>query len=166
MDRLAELIQHWEHTRQYTERVLSHTDQTRWFEMPGGAGTHIAWQVGHLAFAEGTLLWVRLLGRERGESEALPAEFDTLFGKGSEPTADAARYPSAQAIAEVFEQTHLGIAALLPDIDPALLDAPPAQPHWAMQTRADALWWAIRHESLHTGQIGLCRRLLGDAPYR
>jgi len=166
MDRLAKLIDQFEQSRGYTRQVLSHTDRGRWFEMPAGVGTHIAWQVGHLAFAEVTLLWVRLLGRARTACDALPAEFDTLFGKGSAPAADAGLYPSAETIAATLDRIHTQIAPLLVDLDPALLDEPPAQPHWAMRTREDALWWAIRHESLHAGQIGLCRRLLGDGPYR
>ena len=34
--------------RWFTAELLSDVPQERWFEMPAGNATHIAWQVGHL----------------------------------------------------------------------------------------------------------------------
>ncbi len=165
MERLATLVDHINRTRTYTHRVLEQTDRGRWFEMPGG-GTHIAWQVGHLAVSEGSLLWERLLGRELPALPGLTAGFGKLFGKGSMPLADATLYPSADAIVAALDAVHVAVMAEVAGLRPATLDDPPGQPHWAMTNREDAIWWFIRHESLHTGQIGLCRRLMGAPPWR
>ncbi len=171
MNRLEVLCEHWGRTREYTCRVLEQTDRARWFELVGRTSehdgvTHIAWQVGHLAVAETALLWGRLLERDVASLDALPACFRHAFGGGSTPVADTSSYPSAEEILAVFDRVHQTITSELAGLDIAVLSEPPAEPHWAMQTREDALWWAIRHESLHVGQIGLCRRLLGQAPWR
>ena len=41
---------------------------------------------------------------------------------------------------------------------------PPLKPHGLFNRKIDGLYWCVRHEMVHAGQIGLLRRLLGHAP--
>jgi len=43
-------------------------------------------------------------------------------------------------------------------------DAPAVKPHPLFKTKLESLFWCAHHEMLHAGQIGLVRRLLGEAP--
>lgn len=171
MNRLEKLIHQFEHTRTYTQRVLEQTDRGRWTELvslDGVNGTHIAWQVGHLAVCEAYLLWGILLGRDETQLNALPAEYGPLFNKGVQPANPSEQwiYPDPEALLAVMDAVHAEVMPHVSAVDDGMLDEPPHRKHWAMTTREDALWWAIRHESLHTGHIGLCRRMLGQSPWR
>ena len=53
-------IDQLEHVRPYTLRLLDSVNESEWFRMPPGGVTHIAWQAGHLAFAEYRLALERI----------------------------------------------------------------------------------------------------------
>ena len=164
MARLDLLLDQIRAARRYTEGLLGTIDPGDWFRMPDPGVTHVAWQVGHLAFAEYRLALERIRGRRPDDVELVPDEFLAKFGYGSVPVAEAAAYPEPAAIRAVFDRVHrrvLAEAATLPD---ARLDEPPVIPHPLCATKGEALAWCARHEMLHAGQIGLLRRLFGQAP--
>src|SRR5262249_10970207 len=148
----------------YTLRFVDKTPYEEWFRQPPAGVTHIAWQVGHIAMGEYRLLLERMRGRQPDDLELISDEFLQLFGKGSEPAAVQARYPSPEVIRAVFDHVHQkaieGIAAL----NDADLDAPLHKPHSLIQTKAQALWYCPMHEMIHAGQIALVRRFLGHPP--
>jgi hypothetical protein len=150
--------------RDYTLRILEKTPADDWFRQPPGGVTHIAWQVGHLAFAEYRLVIERIRGMREEDERILPNEFLQLFGKGSVPDADASKYPSADAIRHVFDRVHesaLKEIEYLPDED---LDNPILKEHALVKSKLQVLWYCAHHEMLHAGQIALTRRLLGMEP--
>lgn len=55
MARAPSLLESIGRAREYTNYLLSGTDPDDWFRMPHEGVSHIAWQVGHLAFAEYSL---------------------------------------------------------------------------------------------------------------
>src|SRR5947208_38609 len=67
--------------------VDSMKDRPLTFPTPKG-GNHPLWVIGHLAWTEGELQQVML-----GRANPL-AHWKEIFGAGSEPSADARRYPS------------------------------------------------------------------------
>ncbi len=75
------------------------------FPTPNG-GCHPLWIVGHLAYSEGQL--VR----------------DWMLGIGTEPTADAANYPSFAELTAKFQQAHEETLALLDSMSEEDLDTP------------------------------------------
>ena len=62
----------------------------------------------------------------------------------------------------VSSNTHVARASLL-TADAGVRTAQQALANMA-QTKLDSLFWCAHHEMLHAGQIGLVRRLLGQAP--
>ena len=84
--------------RRYTENLLNHIDTADWFRQPHEGVTHVAWQVGHLAVAEYGLGLLRVRGERPDDITIVTREFRDTFGKGSQPTPNAADYPSATAI--------------------------------------------------------------------
>src|SRR4051812_30241042 len=79
--------------RRYTLGLLQDLDAADWFRMPAGV-THVAWQVGHLAFAQYRLALERVRGPRPDDAELLPPAFLTAFGRDSVPDADPGKYPS------------------------------------------------------------------------
>ncbi len=161
---LAGAIDQIRFARWYTTELLSDIPLEHWFEMPSGAATHVAWQVGHLAGAHFFLGLARIRGPQPTDEELISTAFRLPFGRGSIPSPDPAAYPSAAEIRATFDRVHEQLLAELPAVDPARLDEPCERPHRFANTRLRSLWWCSQHELVHAGQIGLLRRLLGKSP--
>lgn len=164
MSRLAIAIEQLDATRRYTRMVLSHTPHERWFEMPAGCPSHVAWQVGHLGLAMAQHAWRTVCGRELGE--VLPAEHAAWFGKGSAAVPDAAMYPTPGELTERMELIYDESVAALGELDESVMTEPATHATGLIRTKFDLVMYNARHEMLHVGQIGLIRRLLGLPPYR
>jgi hypothetical protein len=160
LERAAERISF---ARGYTLRLVDDIDPADWFRMPAGV-THVAWQVGHLAFAQYRLTLLRLRGKAAGDSELLPDEFLRQFGANSTPDPDASRQLPPGEIRAVLDRVHARVLLEVSRFDPARLNEPIDPPHSIAKTKIDALYWCSAHELVHAGQIGLLRRELGHKP--
>ena len=164
MNRLQLAIEQIAFARDYTLRLLDHTDVADWFRRPPGGVTHVAWQAGHLAGAEYFLALVRIRG-ERPEDESLiPKAFRQPFQRQSVPGFDRANYPGAAEIRAVLDRVHEQTLRELRELDDCELDQPVPKPHPIAKTKLWSLLWCSHHEMIHNGQIGLLRRQLGHPP--
>jgi hypothetical protein len=152
--------------RNYTIGLLDETPAAEWFRQPPGGVSHIAWQVGHLAFAEYRLALWRIRGARPQDSELIPEAHPGLFGYDSVPDGDPGKYPGQAEIRAVFDRVHEQVLGELRGMDEGELDQPVVHPHPFAKTKLPALLWCAHHEMLHGGQIGLLRRQLGYPPLR
>jgi hypothetical protein len=150
--------------RNYTIGLLDQTPSTEWFRQPAGGVSHVAWQVGHLTFAQYRLALWRIRGPQPQDAELISEEFVRLFGPKSVPDADPAKYPTAAEIRARFDKVHEWVLRELPSLQEADLDQPVPHPHPFAKTKLLALLWCAHHEMMHAGQIGLLRRQLGYPP--
>jgi hypothetical protein len=150
--------------RNYTLWLLSQTPPADWFRQPPGGVTHVAWQVGHLAFAQYRLALERIRGPQPQDANLISEEFLRLFGRDSAPDPDPAKYPTPAEIRAVFDRVHEQVLGELRDLDESELDQPVQKPHRLVKTKLGSLLWCAQHEAVHAGQIGLLRRQLGHAP--
>jgi len=165
MNRKELLADRLDVARRWTQDLLDHTERTHWFRMPGDQIGHIAWQMGHLAVSQVALIHVRCFGLE--EAEHITPEQKKLFGRGSTPVADMGAYPSLDEITALFDRIQTESLGLIRGMDEATLDEPTGDPpHPLFATRAGAIGTAAMHESFHTGQIAIIRRLAGLKPLR
>jgi hypothetical protein len=147
--------------RRYTLGLLDGLDPAEWFRMPAEGVTHIAWQVGDLAFAQYRLALERVRGPRPDDGELLPQPFFRLFSRESVPNPDPAKHPAPAETRAVFDRVHervLGDLAGHPEAD---LDSPLEPPHRLAKSKREVLFRCGQHELIHTGQIALLRRLLG-----
>jgi uncharacterized damage-inducible protein DinB len=151
-------------TRRYTEGLLETIDAAAWFWMPPGGATHVAWQVGHLAYAEYRLTLERIRGEAQGDAELIPEAFRQRFQRESVPDPDPAHAPTPAELRDVFDRVHRQALTELARLADADLDVLLPSPHPLARNRREILLWCGQHEMLHAGQIGLLRRLLGQAP--
>lgn len=162
MTRIQAAIDQICRARKYTEELLNHTDAGVWFRQPQEGVTHIAWQVGHLAVGQYNLALRRVRGEEPGDALFMLPHYVQLFGKGSQPLADAAAYPAAGEIRGFFERVHARVVEELNGLPERVADQPSYPPeHLMFKTKLGALEFCVCHEFLHAGQIALLRRLLG-----
>ena len=157
-------IERIEFSRGYTLRLLERIDDADWFRMPTPAVTHIAWQVGHLAMAQYRLTLDRIRGERPEDASLISADFLKTFGKESIPHPDPARYPTPVEIRAVLDRVHRQALDELRQWPESDWFALPVKPHSLFTRKIDSLFWCAHHEMLHAGQIGLLRRLFGNAP--
>lgn len=152
--------------RQYTRSLLDATPQDRWFEIPSGLPSNLAWQVGHLCVAQYGLLLFRLRGRAEEDLELVPSRFRKAYGKGSTPGEDPAKQPDPETLLARFDRIlELGLetAGGLPSNE--LLD-PMDLPYAGYPNKLGTILFCPLHEHIHAGQIGTIRRALGLDPVR
>jgi uncharacterized damage-inducible protein DinB len=164
--RLEIATRHIESARRYTLTLLDDLSDDEWFWTPDPAITNIAWQVGHLAFAQYGLVMFRQRGRLSGDSELMSGGFRKTFGKGSTPSRQRDDYPTLPEIRMTFDRIYeQALGELGATLDEGL-DDPLDPPHAAFATKYGALLFAADHEMLHAGQIGLLRRFMNKPPLR
>ena len=150
--------------RSYTTELLSDIPEERWFEMPVGAATHVAWQVGHLASAQYFLSLSRIRGTQPGDEALISTAHRQAFGRGSVAgSVDPTAFPAAE-IRATLDRIHQRLLAEAETFDPIRLDEVCERPHRIANTKLRSLVWCSEHELIHAGQIGLLRRLLGLPP--
>jgi hypothetical protein len=124
-------------------------------------GNHPLWVMGHLAFAES-----RLLSYIEGGPPAL-AHWQDLFAPGTEPSSDAARYPSMDEVISTFKSVRERTLKLLDTLTDADLDreshAPPERREFA-GTIGKCLMLICSHPLTHIGQLADARRTAGRPP--
>ncbi len=166
MSRLDFIIEQLGIARLHTESLLDSITSEDWFRQPSEGVTHVAWQVGHLAYAEHLLLMERRRGQRPEDEKLIPARFRTLFQRSSSPDPDSWKYPSPEAIRHVFDEVHRHAIEELRGLPDEHLDEPTEPAHPRFKTKFGAIQFCPLHEMLHAGQIGLLRRLLGMKPIR
>ncbi len=166
-EKLAIAIRHIEFARNYSRSLLDGLEDDDWFWSPDQFTTHIAWQVGHLAMSEYGLTLFRQRGRDLSvDQQLMSSKFRKLFMRGTRPTADRSAYPEPCEILAVLDRVHEQMRIEIVGYDGPQLDEPLDPPHAAYATRYGALLFAGDHEMIHSGQIGMLRRLMGKDPIR
>lgn len=166
-ERLSTAIRHIEFARNYSQSLLEGLSDDDWFWTPDTFTTHIAWQVGHLAMSEYGLTLFQQRGRDLAvDKDLMSSKFRKLFMRGTTPVADREAYPAPSEILATLDRVHEQMRTEIVTFDGAQLDEPLGPPHAAYATRYGALLFAGDHEMIHSGQIGILRRLMGNPPLR
>ncbi len=123
-------------------------------------GNHPTWIAGHLAYSEANLIYHILLGNPN----PLP-EWKSLFSIGSEPTDDAASYPSLGDLLAKWDEVRVHTLDTLDSLNDDDLDKPSANPPEGREqyfdTYAKVLSLVAQHPLMHRGQVADARRAVG-----
>lgn len=163
---LAAAIGQIHFARRYTLELLDATPSDRWFEMPAGLPTNIAWQVGHLTVSQYGLLLFRIRGRAPEDLELIPGKFRKSYGRSSVPSADAAAQSSPAELLDRMARVHAIADELLAEIDGQSLLDPVDMPYAVYPNKLGGILFCPLHEQIHSGHIGVIRRALGLEPVR
>lgn len=155
-----------EFARQTTLDLLAATPRDRWFEIPPGMPTNIAWQVGHLTVSQYGLLLFRIRGRSPADLELIPGKFRKRYGRGSTPSADTGSQPTADELYARLGQVDALARQAIAAVEPQVLLEPIDPPYAVYPVKLGGILFCPLHEQLHAGQIGLLRRALGCEPLR
>lgn len=152
--------------RQYSLQLIESVPEQRWYEVPAGMSTHLAWQVGHLAVSQYGLMLFRQRGRAEGDVELMPGWLRKSFGRGSQPTLQDSSTPTVAELLDKLSQIHQKSIVEVNQLSVETLREPCDMPFCVYPTKLGALLFAPIHEGIHAGQIGLIRRGLGLSPIR
>jgi hypothetical protein len=151
--------------RQWTNSLLADIAESEWFTPPRAGLGHAAWQVGHLAVSQVALVHGRCFGKAM--SDHLPESYKALFGRGSTPVAEQAKYPPIAEIRSAFDRVQAESLQLVGRMSEADLSAATiGDPHPLFSTKGGAAAMAAMHETFHAGQIAMIRRFAGKSPLR
>src|SRR4051794_16876382 len=106
MSRLQLAIEQIVFARNYTVGLLDQTPPSDWHRLTPGGVSHVAWQVGHIAFAEYRLALWRVRGERPEDAAIFAPEFRRLFGANSTPDADTEKHFTAAEIRAVLDRVH------------------------------------------------------------
>lgn len=163
-DRLAAALGRIRASRKMTETFLDGVVDEQWFWQPAEGMNHIAWHVGHLAFAQYFLCLKRIRDRIEPDETLISTAFLKKYKRASKPSGDPAENFSVEAIRRVFAEVHERSLAELASRTDAELDTPTHPAHPIFSTKLGGVEWCSQHELMHAGQIVLLRRLMGKAP--
>ena len=152
--------------RNYTLELLDTIPDERWFEIPSGLPTNVAWQVGHITVSQYGLLMFRVRGREPDDLELIPGKFRKAYSRQSLPSGDPAKQPSPAQLRDRMSEVFDRSGEVLSQIEPEVLLEPVDMPYAAYPIKLGAIMFAPMHEQIHAGQIGLVRRAMGLEPVR
>jgi hypothetical protein len=85
VSRLQLAIEQIVFARNYTIGLLDQTPADEWLRVPPDGVSHVAWQVGHIAFSEYRLALWRIRGERPGDDAFFSPNFKRLFGADSVP---------------------------------------------------------------------------------
>ena len=125
---------------------------------PNGIRNHAAWQVGHVAFVRSAV--AKMLGADAG----LPETWAALFAPGTDPTADAATYPTKDELTAAFDRAHRASCDAVAKATPGALDQPPPVERLRGRfptMRHLAFGMLTIHDAMHIGQLSVWRRAMG-----
>jgi len=145
----------------YSRMLLADIPDERMAEQPVAGVNHPAWILGHLAWAaDGTL-------EKLGGQKALPAEWTTLFGSGSKPSAARGNYPSKDELVQAAEQSYQRLREKATTATAEQLARPTTNPRAkeALPTFKEFLAFLLSgHVGVHLGQLTSWRRMIGLPP--
>ncbi len=153
--------------RQYSLSLLTDIEPELWYVAPGGAPSTIGWQVGHLAFSQYGLMLFRQRGRESGDLDLIPGWFRKQYGRGTSGNPEQLSNPLPPAeLLSILGRVHDIAMQTVRDLPIEQFAEPTDMPYAVYPRKIGALMFCPIHESLHAGQIGIIRRMLGKDPLR
>ncbi|XZE18649.1 DinB family protein [Pirellulaceae bacterium SH449] len=153
-------------SRSYTLNLLEAIPDELWNVIPNGATSHIAWQVGHLAVSQYGLMLFRQRGRAEGDMQLMPGWLRKKFSRGTIPATDPTENPPKAELLASLAAIHEASMAAIGTFSADQLAEPTEMPFAVYPIKLGALLFCPLHESIHSGQIGLLRRLHGLASIR
>jgi DinB superfamily len=143
----------------YAGRLIADVPDEHLAAHPAPGMNHPLWVLGHLTVAADYGL--EIVGRPY----AAPSAFHDLFGPGTEPTPDRAKYPPWADVLTAYQAGHAAFAAAAAEADPARMRQPNELGFLPELTTLGAVVAHLltTHEGIHLGQLSAWRRAAGLA---
>ncbi|MFT5525193.1 MAG: putative damage-inducible protein DinB [Pirellulaceae bacterium] len=154
-----------ERARWLTEQLLeSFKTENDWFYQSHDKANHALWVIGHLALADNMFA-----SKFRESTGSKPDGYDELFWYGSELQDDRSKYPDKDEVLAYFRDRRENLMKVLDELSEEELSAPgpgpeESSPIAGAPALGQLLIFATYHEGMHTGQLTVAHRGLGQEP--
>ncbi|MBT8486414.1 MAG: DinB family protein [Phycisphaerae bacterium] len=146
--------------RSWFDKLIETIPADKMFYQPVPTANHAAWILGHCAWCDDAFA-SSLFGTEA----TIPAEWKDMFGYGSEPSADASKYPAPAELKQAFVRCRETLMKQIEAMDDAKRSEPLPEDWAGFAPNYGALAAAIAsHEGVHLGQLTVIRKGLGMKP--
>lgn len=122
-----------------------------------GRGNHGLWVLGHVTWTDAAILYGYV---KKGQTSPLE-DWTGLFGRGSEPVADAGKYPTKAEILARWDKIRQEVNDTLDRLSDEELARPTGADAELFKTVGNCLAALAIHQAFHTGQVSVVRRALG-----
>jgi uncharacterized damage-inducible protein DinB len=147
-------------SRGFVHTLAKDIDESNQLHQPVPNGNHCLWILGHLAVTDNGMI-----GQIDESKQADKEGYWDLFGMGSQPTADADRYPSRQEVEAYLTERRETMLSLVEGLSDEGLAGPTSGFFTAVApTLGGLLLMAATHDGFHNGQLSVIRRSLGMQP--
>ncbi|MEN1678846.1 MAG: DinB family protein [Planctomycetota bacterium] len=163
-DRIEHATQRMKLARSFTHHCLEDLAPEQWFWQPADGMNHIAWHVGHLAFAQYFLCLKRIRDRIEADEPLISTKFLKRYKRGSSPDPMPENNETIAELRRVVDGVFDEAMRELAKWTDEELDVPSSPPHPVFDTKLGAIEWCPQHEMMHAGQMTLLRRLMGRGP--
>jgi hypothetical protein len=146
---------------QHCRRQVADIADERMAEQPVAGVNHPAWILGHLAWTADRALEML------GESETLPAEWASLFGRGSVPSSSRDAYASKDELLRAVDAGYQQLRQRAASAIPEQLSRPTTNPLMkeTLPTLKELIAFVLSgHMGMHLGQLSSWRRVIGLPP--
>jgi hypothetical protein len=147
--------------RKFSEGMLNnfHTPE-QWLHQVHPQANHALWFAGHMGVTDNFFLSIVAPDKAREEPG-----YREKFGMGSHPTPKASDYPPVEQVLSYMRDRRQTLLSALAAMSEADLSQPTPQgtPDF-LSNMASVFETAIWHEGLHSGQVSMAHRALGNPP--
>ena len=145
------------------KKLIAGVPEEQWYTMPEGMGTHMAWQVGHLALSCYYHSVMVIRGHQPDILQKVAVkEYNEYYNTAQpEKSIDVHSPKELLDAMDIIEAKSLSIVSGMTEeiLAEELFDL--GFPHPVASTKWEAIDWNIKHYMYHCGQIGMLRRALG-----
>lgn len=142
----------------YFGQLVANLPKDKLTAQPGGLKNHPLWIVGHLYFAS------QAQGSMIGATQPCSQEYTKLFGMGSQPLADASKYPKFDELcAKYLESREVVSKAFLAASEADLARPNPVEAMAKIFPTVGSMiaLGMVSHDAVHFGQLSSWRRAMG-----
>jgi hypothetical protein len=151
-----------EQAREMSENMLaSFKTPQDWTYQVHPSANHAMWFAGHMASVDN--FFVSVLAPDKAAT--LPPGWKEMFGMGSKPSPNPNDYPPPEEVLRLMRDRRQTFLAALDSLNESDLAKPmPKGAPEFIKDFAAIFEMAIWHEGLHSGQLSIARRALGNPP--
>lgn len=155
------LVRQLTNAREMSERLLADfKTPEQWTAQVYPGANHALWFAGHMGIADNFFL--SLIAPEKAVKRP---DMEEKFGMGSQPTNQPAEYPPVEEVLAFMRDRRAALLNALEAMhEDDLAKATPQGTPDFLSDVGSVFEMAIWHEGMHSGQLTVCRRSLGNKP--
>ena len=148
-------------SRGFSDGLLaSFTTPEQWTHQVHPAANHALWFAGHIGVVDNSM--IRMLAPDRADKRA---EYQEKFGMGSTPSANPEDYPPVAEVLDYMRERRQTLVEILDSLSDGDFDKPTPKGAPDFLPDVGSVFQLVAwHEGLHSGQVTVARRALGNKP--